>query len=103
MCDRTEVINTYKTKDLNYIYIGRGSPFGNPFVIGKDGTREEVIEKYRSYFKGRLEDPIFRSMVMRLKGKKLGCFCKPQHCHGTVILEWLVECFGGELIDEFTA
>ena len=28
------------------IYIGRGSKWGNPFVIGKDGTRAEVIEKY---------------------------------------------------------
>ena len=91
MCNGTEVINTYKDKDLNYVYIGRGSPFGNPFVIGKDGTREEVIEKYRSYFKGRLEDSTFRSMVLRLKGKNLGCFCKPQACHGDVIKEWLDE------------
>jgi hypothetical protein len=91
MCNGTTVVNIYKTKDLNYIYIGRGSPFGNPFVIGKDGTREEVIEKYRSYFKGKLEDPTFRTMVLRLRGKRLGCFCKPKDCHGDIIKEWLDE------------
>ncbi len=91
MCNGTTVVNIYKTKDLNYIYIGRGSPFGNPFVIGKDGTREEVIEKYRSYFKGKLEDPTFRTMVLRLRGKRLGCFCKPKACHGDIIKEWLDE------------
>jgi hypothetical protein len=27
------------------VYIGRGSKWGNPFVIGRDGTRAEVIAK----------------------------------------------------------
>ena len=31
------------------VYIGRGSPFGNPFKIGIDGTRLEVIEKYKHH------------------------------------------------------
>jgi hypothetical protein len=31
------------------IYIGRPSNWGNPFVIGRDGNREQVIEKYRAY------------------------------------------------------
>ncbi|MFA7101502.1 MAG: DUF4326 domain-containing protein [Bacilli bacterium] len=91
MCNGTTVVNIYKTKDLNYVYIGRGSPFGNPFVIGKDGIREEVIEKYRSYFRGKLEDPAFKAMVLRLRGKRLGCFCKPKACHGDIIKEWLDE------------
>ena len=34
----------------NYnVYIGRGSKWGNPFIIGRDGNRKEVIDKYREY------------------------------------------------------
>ena len=28
------------------VYIGRPSKWGNPYVIGPDGTREQVIAKY---------------------------------------------------------
>ena len=72
------------------VYIGRHSIFGNPFVIGKDGTREEVIEKYKNYFYDRLEKDIhFKNEVKKLKNKVLGCFCKPLACHGDVIVEYL--------------
>lgn len=88
MCNGTEVINikTYKGKST---YIGRGSPFGNPFPIRKNGTREEAIEKYRKWFHKKLEDPEFKEKVLALKGMVLGCFCKPKACHGDVIKEWL--------------
>ena len=89
MCNGTEVINKYKYKGTDFVYIGRGSPFGNPYVIGKDGTREEVIEKFRVYFMEKLENPLYKLVVLQLKGKKLGCFCKPQACHGDVIKEYL--------------
>ena len=38
-----------EVKESNDVYIGRGSKWGNPYVIGKDGNRDEVIEKYRLY------------------------------------------------------
>jgi len=64
--------------------------FGNPYIIGKDGNREEVIEKYREYFLKRIdEDPIFKANVIGLSGKTLACFCYPKSCHGDVIIEWL--------------
>jgi len=61
------------------IYIGRPSKWGNPFMIGRDGNREEVIEKYKDYFWSR-RDLIFA--VDELKDKTLGCWCKPKACHG---------------------
>ena len=85
---KTTVVNKrYNSYD---VYIGRGTPFGNPFIIGKHGTRTEVIAKYRSWFYNALvfEDG-FREEVMQLKGKCLGCFCKPQACHGDIIAEYL--------------
>ncbi len=72
------------------VYIGRGSMFGNPFHIGKDGNRMEVIEKYRVYFNRRvLEDRRFQEEVLKLRGKVLGCYCKPLACHGDVIIKYL--------------
>lgn len=71
------------------VYIGRGSPFGNPFRIGDDGDRAQVLVKYRNYFNQRLTDQSFRDKVLELKGKVLGCWCKPLACHGDVIIEYL--------------
>lgn len=65
----TSVVNIKHNK--YDVYIGRGSPFGNPFQIGRDGDRKQVIEKYRVYFIKRLTDPKFRDKVMELKGKIL--------------------------------
>ena len=66
------------------VYIGRPSKWGNPFVIGKDGTREEVVEKYRDWI---LKNEYLMSCLSELKGKTLGCWCSPKACHGDVLLE----------------
>ncbi len=67
------------------IYIGRPSKWGNPFVIGPDGNREQVIEKYRAYI---LDHPALLVAVQSaLKGKVLGCWCAPQSYHGDLLAE----------------
>ena len=77
------------------VYIGRAGHgqdgyFGNPFRLGVDGDREEVLVKYKRWFWNRVnEDREFREKVSELEGKKLGCFCKPKTCHGDVILAWI--------------
>ena len=72
------------------VYIGRGSPFGNPYAIGQDGDRDEVIRKYEIDFKEKLRlDPGFKKKVLALKGKTLGCHCAPLKCHGDVIIRFL--------------
>lgn len=81
---KTKVVNKYK--EPYDIYIGRGSKWGNPFEIGKDGTREEVIEKYRTYL---LNKPELLKALPELRGKTLGCFCKPKPCHGDILVEIL--------------
>lgn len=73
------------------VYIGRGSPFGNPFQIGPCGTREEVIEAYRKWFRQKVRDPAFHDKVMALKGKRLACYCKPLACHGDIIKQYIEE------------
>jgi len=77
------VVNCYKAK--YDVYIGRPSKFGNPFVIGKDGTREEVIVKYRDWLYNRPE--LMEEVKTTLRGKILGCFCAPKICHGDILAE----------------
>lgn len=71
------------------VYIGRGTPFGNPFKSGVDGTRSEVIELYREWLLIQLKDPEFKALFLTLRGKVLGCHCKPKACHGDVIIQEL--------------
>lgn len=68
------------------IYIGRPGPWGNPFEIGRDGSRVEVIEKYRAWIV-KQDDLLTR--LPELRGKILGCWCAPLPCHGDVLLELL--------------
>ena len=79
------VVNLRKEK--YDVYIGRGSKWGNKFVIGRDGNREEVIRKYREYI---LKNDYLLNCLEELKDKILGCYCKPLPCHGDVLAE-LVE------------
>ena len=79
----TKVVNVRRTKEYD-VYIGRGSPWGNPYAIGRDGDREEVIRKYRHDFeRGFLKSD--KDDFRKLAGKTLGCYCKPAPCHGDVI------------------
>jgi hypothetical protein len=69
-------------KDKYDIYIGRPSKWGNPFEIGKDGTRKEVIEKYAAWINTQ---PDLLNDLHELRGKILGCWCSPSACHGDVL------------------
>ncbi len=84
---KTRVVNLHKERCD--VYIGRPSDFGNPFSVWKYG-RKGCIAMYWQYFCDRIEhDPEFKKAVEALKGKTLGCFCKPKACHGDVIVEFL--------------
>ena len=80
----TRVVNKYK--DSYDVYIGRGSKWGNPFRIGIDGTREDVIKQYRNWIQTQ---PHLLNSLEELRGKTLGCFCSPQACHGDILVELL--------------
>ena len=67
------------------IYIGRPSMWGNPFEIGKDGTRSEVVAKYRAFIEGW--PSARRLLIQELRNKDLVCWCSPHECHGDVLLE----------------
>lgn len=79
----TRVVNL-RHEDCD-VRICRPGQWGNPFHIGTDGTREEVVEKYRKWI---LTQPKLLAQLHILKGKRLGCYCAPLPCHGDVLAEF---------------
>lgn len=77
----TTVVRRHEPHD---VYIGRPSKWGNPFVVGRDGTREEVVEKYRAWI---VTQPHLMRALPELRGKRLACYCAPLSCHGDVLAE----------------
>jgi hypothetical protein len=83
---KTTVVN-YRRGERYDVYIGRSKKmprgrWGNPFVVGIDGTPEECI----ALFEQRLmTQPDLLTDLHTLKGKRLGCTCKPKPCHGDVL------------------
>lgn len=90
---KTTVVNIrYDEYDVYIGRTGKGQSgyFGNPFPLMKNTARGSTLEKYREYFYNRIAtDPQFKEKIHSLKGKRLGCFCKPHPCHGDIITEYL--------------
>jgi hypothetical protein len=76
--------------NAEYEYIGRGSYWGNPYSMFAEGdSREEVIRKYKYDFDYEKFPKKEKSEVYKLAGKRLGCFCKPDACHGDILADFL--------------
>lgn len=80
------------------VYIGRTKHthkkmhYGNPWKIGRDGTRDEVCDRYEAWLRKKADatvEPDRRDWILRnvwkLHGAVLGCWCAPQRCHGEVL------------------
>lgn len=98
------------TEDEQNVYIGRAgvvfvdgkrfpkheSKFANPFKIGRDGTRDKVLEKFTNHINDMLtKEPLLWNELMELKNKNLGCWCvdgtcvkeeTPAVCHGQILM-----------------
>ena len=68
------------------VLIDRRTKWGNPFKMRdkSKAERQRVIEAYREYIQTR---PDLLAALPELKGKRLGCWCKPLACHGDVLVE----------------
>lgn len=90
LADGTTVVNLLAGEDYD-VRIDRWSKWGNPFSH-KHGTRAKfvvptkaaAIQRYRAWIISR---PDLLSALPELKGKRLGCNCRPGPCHGDVLLE----------------
>lgn len=89
------VVRVNRSEDNFDIYIGRAninkyhklpeSKWHNPFKVNKDGTREQVIEKYHEYL---LQNDDLLEALPELHNKVLGCWCKPDPCHGDILAKY---------------
>lgn len=67
------------------VYIGRGSMWGNPFVMGRHGDRNAVCDQYEEYLKQSICVDVSLEQLAGLHGKDLVCFCAPLRCHGDTL------------------
>lgn len=101
----SRVFNLHREPIGDAVYVGRANParglaesiFANPYKIGRDGTREQVIERYLEHVLGRQE---LLLRLHELRGRRLACWCKPKPCHGDVLIE-LVD--ADEVLDDLAA
>ena len=84
MCKVLNARQVGKQSTQSRIYVGRPSKWGNPFVIGRDGTRDAVIAKYRAWI---MRQPALIAALHELHGKDLVCWCAPERCHADVLLD----------------
>ena len=84
-----------KTDDCRHAaYVARPSPLGNPYAIGPDGNRNEVIARYHDWLTARIaeRDPVVCTALLGIRlGQSLSCHCAPAPCHAAVIAEVLDE------------
>ena len=83
------------------VFIGKGqdkerfpkkdSIWANIFKIDKNTDRDKVIELYESYIREKIEKEGLQEELLKLEGKNLGCWCKPERCHGDVLRELIAE------------
>lgn len=89
---RTRIVNLHTYKKSGVIRADRTTPFGNPFIMGKGSTREQVIAKHMAWLRAWFEDGeeiIINGRsnkwvcehVYELRGWVVGCWCKPKPCH----------------------
>lgn len=89
---RTMVVNLRTAPYTKYIgrrSSGQDGKFANPYRVGPNGTREEVIAKHKRDFYANPE--LQEAVWNELKGETLGCFCKPLACHGDTYVEYIQE------------
>lgn len=82
-------------RDEHDVYIGRGGRWGNPFSHREGtraqfvvGSRDEAISAYRGWLWAEVRaGRIGVAQLATLHGKRLGCWCAPQPCHGEVLVQ----------------
>jgi Domain of unknown function (DUF4326) len=84
--ERATVVNL--RVDAFDVYIGRGSPWGNPFRVGAGFSRARVLEEYEKHLWSNPE--LFRRLP-ELAGRRLGCYCAPLPCHGDLLVKLVNE------------
>jgi len=81
------VYNRSKWSPARAVYVGRGSPWGNPFIMGTHGSRADVLSKFKCEVLPNLD-------LEELVGRDLSCWCWPKPCHADLIIEEIAKRYG---------
>lgn len=88
------VVNLRKTSEYD-VYVGRAGHgqdgyFGSPFLLEPCEERGSTLLRYKKYFDERIKnDEEFKRRIMKLAGKRIACFCKPNACHADIIAQYV--------------
>lgn len=77
-------ISAKDSDDGSKTFIIPESKYHNPYIVGKDGTKDEVLQKFRKYF---IDSGLVDTAKVELVGKTLGCWCHPEPCHAQIIMD----------------
>jgi hypothetical protein len=73
-------------KPPNTVYVGRPGRFGNPFSVEEHG-RAAAIALYEAWILEPAQAPLLAEARATLRGRNLGCWCRPGlPCHADVLL-----------------
>lgn len=81
------MVNLATHRELVTQRIDRTTKWGNPYVLGRDGDRDRVIELYRTWIHHPHQAELKAAIIQELKGEVLGCWCTPKPCHGDILAE----------------
>jgi hypothetical protein len=70
------------------VRVDRKSPYGNPFVIGRDGDRTTVIAKHEAWWFDDAQAALREQTLRELRGRDLICWCAPEACHADLLLRF---------------
>ena len=114
-------------EDKNHVYVGRNmtfyvkgaekSEFANPFKVktqskiaqqGNFANKKDYsnglstsLEKYEEWLRDKCaKDKDVKKRLLSLRGKVLGCWCKPAGCHGDVMAKLIQEFANEEFANE---
>ena len=76
------------------VRVDRGTRYGNPFVLGEDGDRNEVCDAYRLHYLPH--KPSIAERAGDLVGKVLVCHCYPERCHAESLVKLARESITGK-------
>jgi hypothetical protein len=89
------------TNGREAVNVARPGKLGNPFIVGKHGTRAECVAMHRGLLAGYLCISIDRECIdaqrehrafvkenrERFRGWNVACWCRGEPCHGDTLLE----------------
>ena len=67
----------------------KSSQWANPFKVKKEG-RDKCLELYEKWVRDKITKEGTEELK-KLKNKVLGCWCKPDKCHGDILIKILNE------------